>query len=60
MELSEQKLKQYIAGAKSLQEALQLLYNNAPAAQEVDYFRAMMYYLNNNPYCHLIRNSISE
>ena len=54
MEIPEENIKQYIAGAKSIHEALQLLYNNAPAAQEVDYFRAMMYYLNNNPYCHLI------
>lgn len=54
MELSEQNIKQYITGAKSIHEALQLLYNNAPAAQEVDYFRAMLYYLNNNPHSHLI------
>ena len=54
MELSEQSIKQYIAGAKCLQEALQQLYNNTHTAQEVDYFRAMLYYLNNNPHCHLI------
>lgn len=54
MELSKQKIKQYIAGAKCLQEALQQLYNNTPTAQEEDYFRAMLYYFNNNPHCHLI------
>ena len=54
MKLSEQDIKQHIAGAKHLQEALQQLYNNVPTAQEVDYFRAMLYYLNNSPHCHLI------
>lgn len=54
MKLSEQDIKQHIAGAKHLQEALQQLYNNAPTAQEVDYFCAMLYYLNNSPHCHLI------
>ena len=53
MELSEQKLKQYIAGAKSLQEALQQLYQNAPATQEVDYFRAVLFHLANKPQCRL-------
>lgn len=53
MEIPEENIKQYIAGAKSLQEALQQLYQNAPAAQEVDYFRAVLFHLANKPECRL-------
>lgn len=53
MELSEQNIKQYIAGAPDLHSALQQVYANAQIAGEVDYFRAVLFYLANKPQCHL-------
>ena len=55
MTLTEKQIKTFIAGAPSLQAALQQLYNQAPLGDEEDFFCAEMYHLENTRQCKVIK-----
>lgn len=55
MTLTEEQIKTFIAGASSLQVALQQLYNHAPHADEEDFFCAVMYHLENTGKCRVFK-----
>lgn len=55
MTLTEQQIKNFIAGAPSLQAALQQLYCQAPRSDEEDFFCAVMYHLGNTGKCRVFK-----